>query len=65
MSVTNDQIRRAHPTVDSPLVRFILGEIDEPEYDRQMAEKRRREDPARWTRDEMLESDPGSPRLAD
>lgn len=41
--VTNEQIRRARPTVDSPLSRLIKGEITRPEYERQVQEKRTRE----------------------
>jgi len=46
MPVTNEQILRAHPQVDSPLGRFIKGEIDRPEYERQVA--------AKWAREEHL-----------
>ncbi len=41
--VTNEQIRRARPSVDSPLGRLIRGEITKQEYERQIAEKRQRE----------------------
>jgi hypothetical protein len=43
--VTNEQIRRARPSVDSPLGRLIKGEISPTEYDRQLREKQRREKP--------------------
>jgi hypothetical protein len=43
MTVTNEQILRAHPQVDSPLGRLIKGEIDRPEYERQMVAKWARE----------------------
>lgn len=41
--VTNEQIRRARPTVDSPLGRLIKGEITMKEYEQQKREKRDRE----------------------
>jgi hypothetical protein len=41
--VTNEQIRRARPSVDSPLGRLIKGEINKDEYQRAMREKRDRE----------------------
>lgn len=41
--VTNEQIRRARPTVDSPLGRLITGKIDREQYEREMAAKRARE----------------------
>lgn len=41
--VTNEQIRRARPTVDSPLGRLIRGEITVKEYDEQVKAKRARE----------------------
>lgn len=41
--VTNDQIRRARPSVDSPLGRLIKGEIDLKQYKREILEKRARE----------------------
>jgi hypothetical protein len=40
---TNDQIRRAKPTVDSPLGRLIKGEINQKEYSRLKQEQERRE----------------------
>lgn len=40
---TNDQIRRAKPTVDSPLGRLIRGEISQQEYARLRSEQQRRE----------------------
>lgn len=40
---TNDQIRRAKPTADSPLGRLIKGEIDQKEYSRLKQEQERRE----------------------
>jgi hypothetical protein len=43
LMVTNDQIRRAKPTVDSPLGRLIRGEIDQKEYQRLRREQERRE----------------------
>jgi hypothetical protein len=42
--VTNEQIRRARPSVDSPLGRLIKGEINQKEYERQVEEKRAREE---------------------
>jgi hypothetical protein len=44
MTVTNEQILRVHPQVDSPLGRLLKGEIDRPEYERQVAAKWARED---------------------
>ncbi len=41
--VTNEQIRRARPSVDSPLGRLIKGEITHKEYEKQLKEKRSRE----------------------
>ena len=41
--VTNEQIRRARPSVDSPLGRLIRGEINQPQYEQQKAEKSARE----------------------
>lgn len=41
--VTNEQIRRARPLVESPLGRLIKGEITQQEYERQVREKRERE----------------------
>lgn len=41
--VTNEQIRRVRPSIDSPLGRLISGEITEKEYQRQVEEKRARE----------------------
>jgi hypothetical protein len=40
---TNDQIRRAQPSIDSPLGRLIKGEITEKQYRREVADKRQRE----------------------
>ena len=40
---TNEQIRRARPTVDSPLGRWIKGEIDEATYYQELNRKRARE----------------------
>jgi hypothetical protein len=42
---TNAQIRRAKPTVDSPLGRRISGQIDQAQYEQEMAAKRWREQP--------------------
>lgn len=42
--VTNEQIRRARPSVDSPLGRLIKGEITAKEYEQQVKEKRAREE---------------------
>jgi hypothetical protein len=44
--VTNDQIRRAQPSIDSPLGKLIKGQISEKQYNREVAEKRSRETPA-------------------
>ena len=41
--VTNEQVRRARPSVDSPLGRLIKGEITHKEYENQLKEKRMRE----------------------
>lgn len=41
--VTNEQIRRARPSVDSPLGRLIRGLISRAEYERQIKEKQDRE----------------------
>lgn len=41
--VTNEQIRRARPTVDSPLSRLIKGKITVKEYEQQVKEKKVRE----------------------
>ncbi|MEW6223207.1 MAG: hypothetical protein AB1627_01120 [Chloroflexota bacterium] len=41
--VTNEQIRRARPSVDSPLGRLIKGEITRSQYEQQVAEKSARE----------------------
>lgn len=41
--VTNEQIRRARPTVDSPLGRLIKGEITVKEYEEQVKDKKARE----------------------
>lgn len=41
--VTNEQIRRARPSVDSPLGRLITGEINHKQYEREVREKRDRE----------------------
>jgi len=43
MMVTSEQIRRAKPTVDSPLGRLIKGEINQKEYERQKRDQERRE----------------------
>ena len=43
----NEAIRRAHPTVDSPLGRKIKGEITQEEYEVQYAAKQARERRAR------------------
>ena len=40
---TNEQIRRAKPTVDSPLGRLIKGEIDRKEYSKLKEQQVRRE----------------------
>lgn len=40
MPVTNDQIRRARPTVDLPLGRWIKGEIDAATYYRELNRRR-------------------------
>jgi hypothetical protein len=45
--VTNEQIRRARPTVDSPLGRLIKGEITPKQYEQEVAAKRSREDHGR------------------
>jgi hypothetical protein len=42
MTATNESIRRAHPTIDSPLARWIKGEIDDETYYIQMNAKRAR-----------------------
>lgn len=41
--VTNEQIRRARPSVDSPLGRLIKGEITQKQYEQQVKDKRARE----------------------
>lgn len=41
--VTNEQIRRARPSVDSPLGRLIRGEITVKEYEQQVKAKKGRE----------------------
>ena len=41
--VTNDQICRARPSIDSPLGKLIKGEISTKEYEREVKEKRHRE----------------------
>jgi hypothetical protein len=48
--VTRDNIRRARPTVDSPLGRLIKGEINKVEYEIQIREKRAREGSDRPTK---------------
>jgi hypothetical protein len=47
--VTNEQIRRARPTVDSPLGRLIKGEISQQEYQREAAAKYSRNEQTRPT----------------
>ena len=44
--VTNEQILRARPSVDSPLGRLIKGEITHKQYEKQVQEKRDRESSA-------------------
>jgi hypothetical protein len=41
--VTNEQMRRARPSVDSPLGRYIKGEINRQQYEQQVREKQARE----------------------
>lgn len=41
--VTNEQIRRARPTVDSPLGKLIRGLISTKQYEKEVKEKRDRE----------------------
>ena len=41
--VTNEQIRRARPSVDSPLGRLLRGEIDTKQYEKQIRDKHDRE----------------------
>ena len=41
--VTNEQIRRARPSVDSPLGRLIKGEINRNQYEEQVRTKSQRE----------------------
>ena len=41
--VTNEQIRRARPTVDSPLGKLIRGLITFKQYEKEIKEKKSRE----------------------
>ena len=41
--VTNEQIRRARPSVDSPLGRLLRGDIDTKQYEKQIKDKHERE----------------------
>jgi uncharacterized membrane protein len=41
--ISRDDLKRANPTVTSATIRFVRGEITEPQYERLVVEERKRD----------------------